>query len=194
MTGSDLLAALRPLADALDSLAVPYFITGSLASSVRGIARASLDVDIVAALGPEHVAPLVATLAGAYYVDEDRVRTAVLNRQSFNVLHLDTMFKVDVFVSKGRSCDEAAFARALAEVLDESASAPAFPVASTEDVVLAKLEWFRAGGEVSERQWRDVVGVLKAARERVEMDYLRRSAEALGVTDLLERALADAGT
>lgn len=193
MTGSDLVAALEPIADALEALGVSYFISGSLASAVHGIARASLDVDVVAGLRPEHVGPFVTRLGGAYYVDENRVRSAVLLRQSFNIIHLATMFKVDVFVSKGRPFDDAALARAHAESLEESAMARAFPVASAEDIVLAKLEWFRAGGEISERQWGDVIGVLRAGAPRMELEYLRRSARWLGVTDLLERALTDVG-
>jgi hypothetical protein len=66
-------------------------------------------------------------------------------------------------------------------------------VASAEDTVLTKLEWYRMGSEVSERQWRDVLGVLKVQAERLDLAYLRRWAAALGVADLLEQALSQAG-
>ncbi|HVH25755.1 MAG TPA: hypothetical protein VM818_03310 [Vicinamibacterales bacterium] len=75
--------------------------------------------------------------------------------------------------------------------IDETPDAPRFPIASAEDTVLAKLEWYRLGGETSERQWWDVVGILKVA-EDADRAYLRHWAPSLEVADLLERALADA--
>jgi hypothetical protein len=191
MTDSDLVAALRPLADAFDALGVGYYIGGSVASSAHGIARASLDADVVAALEPEHIDPLTARLAPAYYIPTDRLRAAVAARSSCNFIHLATMFKIDVFVSKGRPFDREAAARAQDQAIDEAPDTPRFPVASPEDTVLAKLEWFRLGGETSERQWWDIVGVLKVTPE-VDRAYLQRWAASLAVTDLLDRAWADA--
>ena len=191
MTDSDLVAALRPVADALDALGVRYYLGGSVASSAHGIARASLDADVVAALEPDHVDPLTNRLVSAYYIRVDRLRSAVEARSSCNLIHLATMFKIDVFVSKGRPFDREAAERARPQAIDEAADAPRFPVASPEDTVLAKLEWFRLGGETSERQWWDIVGVLKVT-EDADRPYLSRWAASLGVADLLERALADA--
>ena len=193
MTESDLVAALRPVTEAFDALGVPYYLGGSVASSAHGIARASLDADLVAALEPEHVDGFVKHLAAAYYIPEDRLRSAVATRSSCNLIHLATMFKIDVFVSKGRPFDQEAARRARPQAIDEAEDGPLFPVASAEDVVLAKLEWFRLGGETSERQWWDVIGVLRVA-EDVDRAYLRRWAAALSLTDLLERALADAAS
>lgn len=193
MTESDLVAALRPVTEAFDALGVRYYLGGSVASSAHGIARASLDADLVAALEPEHVDALVARLASAYYIPEDRLRSAVAARTSCNLIHLATMFKIDVFVSKGRPFDREAAARARLQALDEAEDAPLFPVASPEDIVLAKLEWFRLGGETSERQWWDVLGVLRVA-EDADRAYLRQWAATLSLTDLLERALADAAS
>lgn len=193
MTDSDLVAALQPIAKAFDALGVRYYLGGSVASSAHGIARASLDADVVAALEPAHADPLIARLMPAYYVRVDRLRSAVPARSSFNLIHLETMFKIDVFVSKGRPFDREAAGRARAQPLDEGPDAPRFPVASPEDTVLAKLEWFRLGGDTSERQWWDVVGVLKVTPD-VDREYLRRWAASLGVADLLDRALADAAS
>ena len=191
MTESDLVAALRPVADAFDALGVRYYLGGSVASSAHGIARASLDADVVAHLESGHVDALVQRLAGAYYIPVDRLRSAVAARTSCNFIHLATMFKIDVFVSKGRPFDRQAAERARPQALDETPHASRFPVASPEDTVLAKLEWFRLGGETSERQWWDVVGILKVS-EDADRDYLRLWAASLGVADLLERALVDA--
>jgi len=191
MTESDLVAALRPVIEALDALRVPYYLGGSLASSAHGIARASLDADIVAALEPEHVDSLVHSLASAYYIPVDRLHSAVAARSSCNFIHLATMFKIDIFVSKKRPFDRQAAERARPQAIDEGPDAPRFLVASPEDTVLAKLEWFRLGGETSERQWWDVVGILKVTDD-ADRTYLRHWAALLNVADLLERALADA--
>lgn len=187
MSQADDLEALQPVADALASLGVGFCIGGSVASSVHGIARSTLDIDVVANLRREHVDRLVSRLASAYYVDAAMIREAIDTSQSFNLIHLATMYKVDVFVLKDRPFDRLALARAKPHPLSE-ASPRMFPMASPEDIVLSKLEWYRAGGEVSERQWRDVIGVMRVQREALNRDYLGRWATELNVADLLDRA------
>jgi hypothetical protein len=192
LTSSDLLRALASVADTLEELSVPYYVGGSLASSAHGVPRASIDADVVADLGAAHVRPLAAALVGAYYLSEDRMKAAVEARRSFNLIHLQTMFKVDVFVSKGRPFDRQTFARVRREALEDAPNARRFPVASPEDTVLSKLEWFRAGGEVSERQWADVIGVLKTGGDALDRAYLRTWASSLSVEELFERAVLEA--
>ena len=154
MTAPDLVAALLPVIEALYSLGVRYYVGGSVASSIHGVPRASIDADLIAELGAEHVAPLAARLSAAFYLDEGRMRDAVERRLSFNLIHLASMFKVDVFVSKGRPFDVEASGRARLEALGESPDAPKALIASPEDTLLAKLEWYRRGGESSEpRRW-----------------------------------------
>jgi len=187
-----LVETLEPVARALDSLGVRYFVGGSLASSARGLARSSLDVDLVADLRPEQAPGLATLLRPHYYVSETAIREAIADRSFFNVVHLGTMMKVDLFISRGRSWDVEALARARKVSLGEGEDGTDFPVASTEDIVLAKLEWYRLGGERSERQWSDVIGVLRTNRGGVDRPYLERHARTLGVSDLLERALAEA--
>jgi hypothetical protein len=177
--------------DALERLRIAYFIGGSLASATQGVARATMDADLVADLRPEHVEPLARLLGGAFYFDVDTIRHEVRRRGSFNVIHLPTMFKVDIFVNKGRPFDRAQFERRALHVLAAEPERSAY-VASAEDTILAKLEWYRKGDEVSDRQWRDIQGVLKAQSDRLDLAYLRRWALQLNVDDLLERALAEA--
>lgn len=191
MSSGGLLAALEPVVQALEELGVRYFVGGSLASSVYGVPRASIDADIVAELEQNHVAPLLARLAGAYYADKERARSAVQTRRSFNLIHLGTMFKVDLFVARGTPFDREALARARTRALDEQAAGRSYAVASPEDTILAKLEWFRLGREVSERQWTDVVGMIKAGGEELDRKHLESWATALGVSDLLDRALTE---
>ncbi len=177
----------------LESLGVRYAIGGSLASSLHGVFRASVDADLVADLRLEHVEPFARALGDAFYHDGTAMRRAIDLRRSFNLIHLATMFKLDIFIPKGRAFDEAQLRRRTAHVIATDPERSAF-VASAEDSVLAKLDWYRAGGEVSEQQWRDVLGILQVQRGRLDDDYLRSMAASLSVSDLLERALSEASS
>ena len=192
MSGSpDLLAALTPVVEVLDRLGVAYQVGGSVASSIHGMARATMDVDLVADLDLVHVDAFVGALVQSYYVDGDMIREALEQRSSFNLIHQESMLKVDVFVPKDRPYDRQALSRRIPDRLEDTPNARVFFVATAEDVVLAKLEWFDRGGRMSERQWIDVLGVLRVQEEAVDLDYLRRWASDLGVADLLERALRE---
>ena len=183
--------AITPIVEALEHLGVNYHIGGSVASSIYGIIRATIDADLVANLELKHVRPLVKLLEADYYIDEDSVRDAVKRRGSFNAIYLDTMLKVDVFIPKSRLFDQEELRRIQLQPLIEGFRP--FYVASPEGTILNKLEWYRMGGEVSDRQWNDILGVLKVQDSNLDMAYLQRWAVALKVSDLLERALVDAG-
>jgi len=176
--------------DALEALGVPYAIGGSLASALHGVMRATMDADLVADLRQEGIAPFVQALGAAFYADAQMMREAIAQRKSFNLIHLESMFKVDVFVARPRDFDRAQLTRRELCLLSEDPERWAY-VATAEDTVLAKLEWYRMGGERSERQWRDAMGVLKVQGNRLDFGYMRQMATGLDVQDLLERALAE---
>jgi len=185
------IAVTMTVADILDTLGVSYAIGGSLASAVHGVMRATMDADLVADLRPEHVEPLVRALGDAFYADAEMIRSAIRRRSAFNLIHLETMFKVDIFVARPRPFDRSQLARRQLHLLSEKPERRAY-VSSAEDTILSKLEWYRQGGEVSERQWRDVLGVLKVQGDRLDREYMQRMAAELGVSDLLEQAFEEA--
>ena len=192
MIDSEALGVTRQVTAVFEALGVAYVIGGSLASMVHGMMRTTMDADIIADLQPGHAAALVAALGEAFYVpDEALLRQAIERRGSFNLIHLATMFKVDIFVPQARPFDRQQLARRIGERV-ASGSDERLWVLSAEDVILAKLEWFRLGGETSERQWRDVLGVVKAQGAALDVAYLRQWGGALRVGDLVARALAAA--
>lgn len=188
---SEPVAVTLQVTEAIESLGVPYVIGGSMASTAHGRIRTTLDVDIVADLQPAHVDVLVQALGEAFYVDANAARNAIQHRSSFNLIHLETMFKVDIFIPKDRPFDRQQLARREKQVIGTDPDQMAY-VASAEDIILAKLEWYRLGGEVSERQWRDIQGILEVSGNRLDQAYLRHWAAMLNISDLLEQALAEA--
>jgi len=174
----------------LERLKVPYVVGGSMASSAYGFFRATNDADLLADLKERHVAPLADALSSSFYVDIEAIRDAIRHHQSFNVIHLTTMLKVDVFTPRERAFDQVQLTRGLSQSVTRDPERWAM-LASPEDTVLAKLEWYRLGGEMSDRQWSDSVGVLKVQHDAIDLAYLRHWARLLDVADLLKRALAE---
>jgi hypothetical protein len=177
--------------EAWEALGIPYLIGGSWASIMHGAWGEMEGADLVADLDMKHADPLARALSSAFYVNADSIKDAIRHRSSFSVIHLETVFKVVVFVPKRRPFDALQFSRRTAQVIATDPERTAY-VATAEDTILAKLEWYRKGGEVSSQQWRDVLGILKVQTDRLDYDYLRQWAAQLNVNDLLERALSDA--
>lgn len=173
------------------SLDVPYMVGGSLASSTYGTPRLTQDVDLVADLPSSKAGAFAARLGDDFYCDTQSIRDAVRHKRSFNILHPKTAWKFDVFTVKDSVFSRGAFARRIERSLAGSAGKK-FWVCTPEDVILEKLMWFKSGGEVSERQWGDILGVLKLSARRLDHAYLARWAESLGVFELLQRAQAEA--
>ena len=191
MKEPDILIVLRPVTKAFEELGVRYYVGGSVASSAHGIARATLDVDLASDLKPGQVRLLVDMLQRDYYIDDTMIREAISNRSSFNLIHLETMLKVDVFVVPDIPYYRDVFSRSRKITLDEDFASEQFYLASPEDIILNKLDWFKKGEEVSERQWHDVLGILKVQGESLDMSYLRTWALKLKLSELLERAIRD---
>jgi hypothetical protein len=176
--------------EALEDLGIPYLIGGSLASAVHGVIRSTMDTDIIADMRIDHAQVLATRLGSAFYADVDSIMNAIKNKISFNLIHLETMFKVDIFPLKERAFEQSEMERRTSHIIATDPDREAY-IASAEDIILAKLEWFRMGGELSERQWRDVQGVLKVQADRLDVVYLMKWAGNIGVRDLLDKALSE---
>ena len=185
---TDPIAAAAVVVAALDRLGIAYAIGGSIASSVHGLPRTTNDVDIIADVQVRHVDPLVSALSSEYYIDAGAVTDAIERHSPFNVIHLDTMFKVDVYIVEGDAFRKQEIARRALRDLDGLVAY----VVPPEDIIVAKLRWFPMGGESSERQWRDVLEVLCVQGPDLDETYLEATAESLGVADLLAKAREEA--
>ena len=177
---------------ALTALNIPYALGGSMASSLLGTPRFTQDADITAEPFPGKEADFVSRFGPDYYVSLPAVKDAVRQRSSFNIIHIDSGFKVDVFIRKDRLFEASVMARRRPEPL---AGRPqqSIMLVSPEDIILLKLEWYRMGNETSDRQWSDVLGVLKVRAGLLDEAYLDRWAAVLNVSDLLARARQQVG-
>lgn len=177
----------------LERLGVRYCIGGSVASSVYGEVRTTLDVDVVAELGQQHVDDLVAATRTDFHILDESVRRAVRDKSSFNLIHEGMLVKADVYVSPDDRLHREQLARSRRVALRAEPGSEV-QLASPEDVVIHKLRWYRMSEGVSDRQWRDVLGVLKVQGSGLDRAYLARIADELDLTDLLARALSEAGS
>ncbi len=188
---ADISAGVAPIAECFETLSIPYFIGGSVASSTVGTPRLTLDIDFVADIKLEHVERFAKTLRGRYYVSESMIQDAIRRKSCFNLIDLSSILKIDIFVSKQRDFDRSVFSRITLRSIGTN-DGPKYWMTSAEDILLSKLEWFELGNRLSERQWGDIKGILTTQKERIDRDYLRKWAAKLSLSELLEEVLREA--
>ena len=180
-------SGLGALANALRSLGIRFLAGGSVASSVHGATRATMDIDLLVELTNHLVQEFVEAIAGEFYADAEEIAEALARERPFNVIHRATAYKFDLFpVTNDFHLSELKRAQDAELGVDLKV-----PVASAEDILLAKLVWFRAGGEISDRQWLDIQNIISVQRARLDREYLNAWAIRLDVGDLLYRALPE---
>ena len=188
----DIFLAVQPVLKAFENLSIPYYIGGSVASSIYGMARATMDVDIVADLKISHINRLKQILENEYYIDDEMIADAIRSASSFNLIHLETMIKIDVFLHKEDTYAQMALLRKRKDTLEELANVE-FYFCSPEDIIIAKVQWYKLGDFVSERQWLDVIGVIKVQEDLLDKKYLKRWSQKLGLASLMQKAFDEAG-
>lgn len=190
MISDNLTPVILLVIDVLERLDVPYFIGGSIASMMHGVVRTTLDADIIADIREDQVESFVNALADEFYLDSGSIHDAIRRRRCFNIIHLASMFKIDIFIPCWDAYLREEFQRC------EQMALTQFPrqtvrVASVEDTILTKLVWYRLGGHVSERQWRDIIELCKIHHDHLDFAYLDQWALVLQVLELLHQASCD---
>jgi len=184
--------AFHRLLEVLDRMEIPYYVGGSVASSAHGIPRTTMDVDLVVDLRPDQIDEFTAQLHGAFYADAALIREAFGRGRAANLIHFATAYKFDLFPLRKDEYSRVEFARRTFRNIQSLGPEPIeCAVASAEDTILRKLEWYRAVGETSERQWNDVRGIVKVSGPQLDQAYLRLWAVHLKVDDLLDQLLRE---
>lgn len=163
-----------------------------MASSITGEPRSTLDVDVVVALSDARIGPFLDALGDGFYADADALRRAIREKSSANLIHEPSSTKIDLFILGGTPLDAEQMRRRERVLVATDPDRYLYTYAP-EDILLQKLRWYRLGGGVSDRQWRDVQGILRVQAGRLDDERLRRGAKTLDVLDLLDRALGEAG-
>ncbi len=192
MKKPDILEVTLKVAKAFDSLGIEYYIGGSIASSAYGVARSTLDVDMVAKINIDHAKAFEELLEKEFYIDIDSIINAIKKHSSFNLIHLDTMLKIDVFIYRDEPYSNRVFIRRVGKYVSEDIPEILyFP--SPEDIILIKLDWYKSSGESLSHQWNDILGVLNVQGIKLDLDYLRTWAKELNVSGLLKSAVKEVG-
>jgi len=189
---SDPISLALDVAAVLNTLGIPYFIGGSVASTLMGEMRSTEDVDMVADLKTEQVIPLLEALQPRFYVSEDAVHEAIQSKRSFNLIDNESLGKVDIFILKDDTFSRSEFHRRRSQLVQQNPDGN-LVLPTPEDVVLQKLIWYRRTENESQRQWRDVLGVLKLQGDRLDFEYLQKWAIELELYDLLIMAFVESG-
>lgn len=180
------ISAIAPVVSALEKSGCRYFIGGSVASSILGVPRTTMDVDMISELNSKNIKVFLDLIESEYFFDEEYISQAVSAGRSFNIIHKPTAFKIDLFILKNRAFDQQSILHIQPKKLRSINQTLEVHVSSPEDLILNKLEWYNSGGCVSEKQLNDILGLLRVHRTQIDMEYLEKWAKELRLADLLK--------
>lgn len=183
-------SALGAILAALDRQETRYAIVGSVASSQHGMPRMTNDVDLLVDFSHMDLPQFASELAKEFYIDLAQARESIAQGRAFNAIHLQAGYKFDFFPLEGEFGEKQLQRRIFEASRTPQLENLEFAVASAEDTILAKLRWFRLTGETSERQWLDILGILRVQATTLDYAYLHHWAAELGLNQLLDRALS----
>jgi len=179
---------LKEFSTILDTLKIQYAIGGSIASSVYGQVRFTQDADVMVVPFFSKSSQFYECVKNLFYISKAAMSHALQSKTSFNIIHLETAFKIDIFVSKSTPYDCQILSRAATIPLGHT-DQDKFRFVSPEDIVLLKLVWYEQGQRVSEKQWNDILGVIATQQRNLDYNYLEYWAKMLQVQKLLVKAI-----
>jgi hypothetical protein len=182
----------RKIAALLELLHIPYYIGGSVASSFQGEVRYTEDLDLVINIQPSQAQSILNVFSKDFYISQTAVDDALWERTlSFNVIDLATTEKADMFVMRSDAFSLVKMQRR--QPYTPINQLDPIYLCTPEDTILQKLVWYRMTQSESQRQWRDVLGVLKLQSDRLDFDYLQKWSAELNLNDLLRTAYIESG-
>lgn len=192
MNNPEELIVLEDFTSVLEEIGIAYAVGGSIASSIYGVVRFTQDADVTVEPFSGKEDRLYELLMPRYYISKEAMHYALRERGSFNVINIESAFKMDVFVRKDTAFEKQLMSRRKLQKLSDTVE-KSFSVVSPEDITLMKLKWYRDSGESSERQWNDVLGVLAVQDKHLDFEYLKNYSAVLKINDLLEKAISEVG-
>ncbi len=176
-----------------NTLGIEYYVGGSVASSLHGEIRYTEDLALVIYLEISQVKSLIETLKNDFYISEIAVNEAMIGqRGSFNIIHLQTTEKADLFVGGNDDFSRLRLARRQ-RIQANPNSDEGFYVCTSEDIILQKLIWYKMTAKESQKQWRDILGVLKLQGNKLDFNYLWQWADQLGLLNEINQAFLETG-
>jgi hypothetical protein len=182
--------AFEILRSALEAAGIRYAVGGSWASTAFGEPRFTNNVDILADVTQQNLRVFLSHLPDSFYADAEEALSATRLGRPFNVIHMQTALKFDIFPASAFPIGKEELERAVLLENSGLSKGPAWFV-TPEDILLAKLYWFRLGGEMSEVQWRDVIGLVRGCSATLDRGYLELAASKLAIESLLHRSLSE---
>lgn len=179
------------MVDILEHLEIPYLVGGSVASSLLGEPRSTQDIDLVADIKITQIDAFIEAIQPRFYVSESAVKTAIEYQQSFNIIDNESLVKFDIFILKNEPFYLMEFQRRKQIIVKSNPEQKIF-LPTAEDLILQKILWYKMGFN-SEKQWRDILGVIKLQLDNLDQTYLDHWAEILKISDSLKMALQQSG-
>lgn len=185
------LEILKDFTDILESLGIAYGIGGSVASSIYGKVRFTQDADMTVEPFEDKAEEFFRLVSSDFYISSSAMQQALTQKSSFNVVHLESAFKIDVFIRKDTEFEKQILSRRNFMKLSDKLE-KAFSIVSPEDIILLKLRWYQQTGCSSEKQWEDILSVLEVQKDKLDFGYLNKWAGILKIDRLLAEAISEA--
>ena len=178
------LEVIRLVVDRIEKLGIPYFITGSIASSYYGIPRYTHDVDVVVTISEKDISAIIRLFEGDGYLSQEGIQDALSRTGMFNFIHMESGLKVDFWIDRGEPFTKSCFQRVRRVEISDGLWVK---MASSEDVLLHKVYWDHLTS--SERQIRDAQGIIAVQGVKLDIRYIEEWAKKLAIEDKMKEVL-----
>lgn len=179
------LDVLLEVCETLNQLGIDYMLTGAYAVSFYGRPRTTQDIDLVVTISGEEVKNLYSKFKDLFYIDEESIKEAIREKSMFNIIHNETLDKIDFWLLKDNEFDKVRFSRRRKEEI----KGKAVFISSPEDLILTKLDWYKKSD--LQKHYNDVLGIFEVQTGKLDLDYIRKWAEVLFLIEIVEEIIKE---